>query len=151
MREIEFRRDLRRRFKGWSEVYEPGIGGGTGIPDVQFMVEGILFPVELKIGKVVGEKGLSFDLRPAQRVWHNNFFSAGGVSVVAVCHNYVGMKYNTFLIPGFIAAAWPFYRDKKYAQDTVFRITYEEDFTKAFTAIMKEYDGLELKKEGVRQ
>jgi hypothetical protein len=74
--ELKLKKYIRQHFDGWSEAYEPGRGGGVGVPDLQLLVKFRLLPVELKLD--------GNDLSPKQKLWHANFRKAGGVSALIV-------------------------------------------------------------------
>ena len=74
--ELKLKKYIRENFDGWSEAYEPGRGGGVGVPDLQFLVKFQLLPVELKLD--------GNDLSPKQKLWHEKFRKAGGVSALIV-------------------------------------------------------------------
>lgn len=78
--ETDFKRKFRNSIRGWSEVYEPSRGSGTGYPDVQVLHDGLLIPVEAKVAKL--DQGLiwSRDIRPVQIGWHFGLMKAGGFS-----------------------------------------------------------------------
>ena len=95
MSEGEFKTWVRDAFKRagiWFEAYEPRRGGGVGIPDTQILIEGVLYPLELKVcelgrskfGKVDDEIIWSKDVRPDQIGWHERFKSAGGWSAFII-------------------------------------------------------------------
>ena len=83
MRETtDFRRWVIRKLDGegcWTECYEPRRGGGTGIADIQVAVNGVLVPIELKVGVV--EFGLVYprEVRADQLGWHNRLNDNAGV------------------------------------------------------------------------
>lgn len=72
--ELKLKRYVRQNFNGWSEAYEPGRGGGVGVPDLQLLVKWRILPVELKLD--------GNDLSPKQKLWHKNFREAGGFSAL---------------------------------------------------------------------
>ena len=43
-----------RNLGGWAEGRHPALGSGAGLPDVEFLYNGRLMPVELKIGQIFG-------------------------------------------------------------------------------------------------
>lgn len=98
MRETEYKRQLRKIVGGWSEVYETRSGGGVGYPDLQFLLGGVLIPVEIKVGEVVGDVLRSSEIRGSQIAWHHNFKKAGGVSVILVCWGPV-KQMNAYAVP----------------------------------------------------
>jgi len=85
MNETAYKRKLRALSPYWSESYEPGKGSGVGYPDLQFLVGDRLWPVELKVGKVVGHLIKPTCVRPSQVAWFHGFLSAGGKADLAVC------------------------------------------------------------------
>gem|GEM_PF-3346659 len=76
---------LRTVIGGWSEAYEPGAGSGVGYPDLMFLADGILIPVEVKKGRVIEGRLISDRIRPAQISWHHRFIKSGGLSFIFVC------------------------------------------------------------------
>lgn len=86
-----YKNRLRDLFGGWSCAYEPAPGSNTGYPDLQFLSDGILVPVEVKCGQIkmsrtAGEPFLlPAQIRPSQMRWHNDFLKAGGRAWVVVC------------------------------------------------------------------
>ena len=92
--ETEFKRWFRKNYQGWSESYEPGHGGGIGIPDIQILRGGVLVPIEMKVGNSFSFRDSMLlqprNIRPAQISWHKRFKVAGGLSFF-----YVGVKTGT--------------------------------------------------------
>lgn len=84
MSELDFKRWLRKEWKGWSEAYEPRRGGGVGIPDIQLLVRGKLIPIELKIGEIKDGIVKPREIRADQIGWHKRFMRAGGLSFFLV-------------------------------------------------------------------
>ena len=87
--ELRYKRKIREAYWSagyWSEAYEPGIGSGTGYPDLQLMcpVTKRLLPVELKIGSVLGGVVYPKEVRGPQTVWHREFWRAGGTSICMI-------------------------------------------------------------------
>lgn len=82
--ETEFKVWFRGQWKGWSEAYEPRRGGGTGVPDIQILMDDQLLPVELKLGEVRDGRVFADDFQPAQVSWHARFWQAGGVAIFIV-------------------------------------------------------------------
>jgi len=78
--ETDFKRKFRQSILGWSEAYEPSRGSGTGYPDVQVLLSGVLIPVEAKVAKLDQGVIRSRDIRPAQIGWHYRLMKAGGKS-----------------------------------------------------------------------
>ena len=68
-----FQRALLKNYLGWAESFHPFCWSKTGIPDVMFLYDGALLPVELKIGKIVGEWLFISDVRPSQIRWAKEF------------------------------------------------------------------------------
>lgn len=83
--ETAYKRKLRTVIGGWSCAYETRSGGSFGYPDLQFLVGGVLLPVEVKVGRVVGDRLLSRQIRPSQIKWHHDFWVAGGKALILVC------------------------------------------------------------------
>lgn len=78
--ETDFKRKFRQSVLEWSEAYEPSRGSGTGYPDVQVLLRGVIVPVEVKIALVSQGVLWSRDIRPAQIGWHYRLMKAGGKS-----------------------------------------------------------------------
>tara|TARA_R110000822_G_scaffold287462_1_gene408721 strand:- start:285 stop:725 length:441 start_codon:yes stop_codon:yes gene_type:complete len=70
MTESEMKVWLRKNWDGWMETYEPRIGSGIGIPDVQIVVDKAIIPIELKLARVEREMLYSSPIRPSQIAWH---------------------------------------------------------------------------------
>jgi len=70
MRENEFKKWFRQQWKGLVDSYEPRKGGSVGVADLQVVFQERLIPVELKMGKIVGDKLIVDKIRPAQIQWH---------------------------------------------------------------------------------
>lgn len=83
--ETAYKRKLRVLIGGWSCAYETRSGGSFGYPDLQFLVDGVLLPVEVKVGKVEGDRLVSRQIRPSQIKWHHDFWVAGGKALILVC------------------------------------------------------------------
>ncbi len=98
MSETKAKKILRHAIGGWSESYEPGRGSGVGYPDLQFLADGILIPVEVKIGRESGCRIFSERIRPSQIQWHHEFQEAGGDSFVFVCFG-SGAEFRAWAIP----------------------------------------------------
>lgn len=88
--ETEFKNWFLKRWEGWYEIYEPRKGSGTGMPDVQLLVNDpdteqlYLLPIEFKVGSTSGGLLLPEKVRPSQVSWHFRFNRAGGTSGVMV-------------------------------------------------------------------
>lgn len=79
--EQDVRDEFRKRWTGWFETYQPGRGGGVGVPDTQIMAHPpLLVPIELKRGQISAGRLFADDLRPAQVSWNTRFTLAGGKS-----------------------------------------------------------------------
>lgn len=84
--ETKYKRALRSLYSQyWSEAYEPARGSGLGYPDLQFMIRGIMLPVEVKCGEAEGGVLYPSAVRPSQINWHAKLTEAGGHSWLAVC------------------------------------------------------------------
>lgn len=90
--ETTCKRKLRKLFKKyWSQTNEIRSGSSFGAPDLQFLVNGMLLPVEVKRGVAdfvsIG-CGVIFPevIRPSQISWHHEFLMAGGKSFIVVCY-----------------------------------------------------------------
>jgi hypothetical protein len=70
MTESEMKVWLKNNWDGWIETYEPRIGSGIGIPDVQVVVDRAIIPIELKLAKIEDEMLFSSPIRPSQIAWH---------------------------------------------------------------------------------
>lgn len=91
MTESEFKRWVRKNWKGWLSSYEPRKGGTVGVADLQVVVKKRLVPIELKVGRIINHltrKEPIIELsrvRPVQLEWHrglqregiNTFFMIG--------------------------------------------------------------------------
>lgn len=84
MSETDFKVWFREQFKGWSEAYEPRRGSGTGMPDIQILLDGLLLPIELKLGEIKNGRVFADEFQPAQVSWHYRFNQAGGVAIFIV-------------------------------------------------------------------
>ncbi len=84
--ELALKRWFRRKYDGWSEAYEPRHGSGTGMPDLQILMEGVLLPVELKVGRLTRNKErlFIFGFEPSQISWHIRFWQSGGKAIILV-------------------------------------------------------------------
>lgn len=79
--EADVRSEFRARWVGWLETYQPGLGGGTGVPDIQIMAKPpLLTPIELKRGEILNGRLFPCEIRPVQVSWHTRFHLAGGRS-----------------------------------------------------------------------
>ena len=79
--EQTIRNTFRDRWDGWLESYQPGLGGGAGIPDTQIMAHPpVLIPIELKRGTLINGRLFSDKIRPVQVSWHTRLAAAGGKS-----------------------------------------------------------------------
>jgi hypothetical protein len=83
--ETEYKRKFREICGCWTEVYEPARGSGTGYPDVQMLVDGVLIPVEMKRGDIKNGFVRPHRIRPSQIAWHHAFGAAGGKSHFLIC------------------------------------------------------------------
>lgn len=86
----------------WSEAYEPGVGSGTGYPDIQMLcpISGKLLPVELKVGEVVDGRVIPREVRGPQVVWHRELWLKGGTSVCAIGVEPVKDTWVSYFIEG---------------------------------------------------
>lgn len=79
--ESHVRAEFKARWSGWIETYQPGLGGGTGVPDTQIMAwPPLIVPIELKRGEIIAGRLMVDRVRPAQVSWHTRFGLAGGIS-----------------------------------------------------------------------
>lgn len=138
--ETELKRYARARHLGWSETYEPSLrGGGIGIPDTQFMLAHVLFPIEFKVG-VIQDAHLIAMPRPSQISWHARFSRAGGIALVAVgvrCER----DWMIYILPGGHIGNL---REGVRIKDRSVRcVTPEQNFTKQLTDyINDEWQGI---------
>lgn len=84
MLERQFKLWIRKKWSGWLNSYEPRRGSTIGIPDIQVLAKGVLVPIELKVGVLLGEVLRTKDVRASQINWHNKFSEAGGMSLFMV-------------------------------------------------------------------
>ena len=84
MLERQFKLWIKKNWSGWLNSYEPRRGATIGIPDIQVLVKGVLVPIELKAGVLVGEVLKTKKVRASQINWHHKFSEAGGMSLVMV-------------------------------------------------------------------
>ena len=84
MKENDFKRWVKANWLGWSETYEPRKGSGVGIADMQFLVNGQLLPVELKVGRINYDMLYIDEVRPDQIGWHFRLNKAGGKSIFLI-------------------------------------------------------------------
>ena len=75
-----FQRGLLKNYPGWCQGFHPAFGTNTGIPDVMFLYDRHILPVELKIGKIVGDWLFVSGVRPSQIRWAKEFRKCGGTS-----------------------------------------------------------------------
>lgn len=88
MIERDLRKLVRAKWDGWVDWLEPRGNAGLGRPDADFMHEGFVVPVELKIGQRVGDTNdLRCVVRPEQVSWQVRFFGSGGTSMFLVADN----------------------------------------------------------------
>lgn len=84
MKEIEFKRWIKKHWPGWFSCYEFAPGATPGVADIQILVKGIIVPIELKVGSIENNLLEVERIRPAQIKWHNDLFNAGGYSFFLV-------------------------------------------------------------------
>lgn len=82
--ENDYRNFVLKNCSGWVERIEKGRGTRDGFPDLVFLLNGIMIPVELKRGTIEGGYLLSDNIRPSQIQWHSNFVRHGGKSLLLV-------------------------------------------------------------------
>jgi len=75
--ESQFKSWFRKTWDGWVESYEPRRGSGVGIPDLQIVIDGHILPIELKVGKIVGDVLVVNEVRPDQIGWHRRINDVG--------------------------------------------------------------------------
>ena len=81
------RRTLIQKWQGWIDWLEPSVGFGSGRPDCDILVDGIIFPVELKVGEKDGYIFTIKSLKKSQIVWHTLFNNKGGISCFLIKTN----------------------------------------------------------------
>jgi hypothetical protein len=86
-------------YHGWAEGFHPALGSQTGIPDTMFLKNGVLIPIELKIGEFVKGKLVVNDIRPAQIRWAKKFKLFGGKSGFVCGVPLLNDFWATFLLP----------------------------------------------------
>jgi len=87
----------------WHNRVEFGKGGTPGTPDAELLLDGVIIPVELKVGIYkCGLDVVKADVRAEQILWHNRLWRAGGKSVFMVEVNHPFLK--CVVVPGFMAA-----------------------------------------------
>ena len=84
MNEAKLKKWIRSRWSDWLESYEPRRGGGTGIADLQIIVDERLVPMELKVGVIKKETLFTKEVRGAQTEWHRRLNAAGVRSVFLI-------------------------------------------------------------------
>jgi len=106
MTESEMKVWLKNNWDGWMETYEPRIGSGIGIPDVQVVVDRAIIPIELKLAKI--EDGIlrPSEIRPAQINWHRNIFSHGVPSLFLFGYGTRNVPNRLFVKPGNYIQHW---------------------------------------------
>lgn len=100
--ETLFKRELFKHWSGWAESYEPGLGSGTGYPDVQFLCPSSyrLVPVELKTCKIKDGIVYPSEVRPSQCVWHYEFTKAGGRSALLMGLKITDKRWRAYAVSG---------------------------------------------------
>lgn len=99
--ESEVRKDFKARWVGWLETYQPGLGGGMGVPDTQIMTApNHLVPIELKRGLYDGLHLACDKIRPDQVSWHTRFNVAGGQSWFYIGAMYQGQLHRFLTTAG---------------------------------------------------
>lgn len=110
MVEKDLRRLLRQKWDGWIDWLEPRGNAGVGRPDVDLLHDGILVPIELKIGQCIDLKDRQFraKIRPDQVAWQHRFYAAGGVSLFLIANSPTEMWLGRKLIMSFSGDRWLF-------------------------------------------
>ena len=92
----DLERKFQRQFKlrwlnweggGWAQDTTAGRGSVDGLPDLLLsgkITNGLIFPLELKVGEVVGGSLVISQIRSSQRRWASKFSEAGGRSALCV-------------------------------------------------------------------
>lgn len=84
-KEIDLKRWFRANWKGWFESYEPRRGSGVGLPDTQIAIDGLLCPIELKLGEIDPYDVVwSYEVRPDQIGWHKRAALSGIATVFLI-------------------------------------------------------------------
>lgn len=69
----------------WYSRIEAGRGGTPGNPDVLVLIDGVIVPIELKVGHLHEQRSVVFaDVRPEQVLWHSKLWRAGGRSLFLI-------------------------------------------------------------------
>ena len=108
-KELEFKRWFRGKLAAagvWSEAFEPTRGTSVGTPDCLVLFgkdTGGINPsifVELKVGKIEGDKLFVTEIRASQYSWHKHFQYFGGISCFAVGVKN-GKDWDIYILPKF--------------------------------------------------
>lgn len=119
--ETRYKRKMLGNYPLWSESYEPGLGSGTGYPDVQLLSpRKVLLPIELKVGLIINDRVFPREVRRDQVVWHHNFQRHGGIAVIAIgVETEKGSNiWDSYVVPGNLATEWA----SGYAVSDCFRV-----------------------------
>lgn len=99
--ELEFKRWVRSKYKGWSAAFGPGMGGEVGTPDICLGgLNGTIVWLELKIGKIVDEAIFLSEIRPIQYQWMWRLRKAGGLGGFLVGVKDKRFGWRGYLLPG---------------------------------------------------
>ena len=92
----DLERKFQRQFKlrwlnweggGWAQDTTAGRGSVDGLPDLLLsgkITNGLIFPLELKVGEIVDGSLVISQVRSSQRRWASKFSEAGGRSALCV-------------------------------------------------------------------
>ena len=131
--EADVRCWVRDHWPGWVEFYEAAHGGSPGVPDVQFMLNGLLLPAELKVGTLRDGFVLPKRVRPAQVGWHMRFAAAGGTSLILIGVQIIDYI-CVMIIPGTLANEWrvgyEITKENKMISSSMFRYSISKEFEK---------------------
>lgn len=119
MTESEFKKWVRKNWKGWLSSYEPRKGGTVGVADLQIVVKKRLVPIELKVGHIVDNLTREVpllrlaDVRGAQLEWHRGLIQEEVPAFFLVCNEFDEEPETIMLIPAevvvrFYPSAIPF-------------------------------------------
>jgi penicillin-binding protein-related factor A (putative recombinase) len=94
MLEKDLRLFVKKNWCGFIDWLEPTGNAGVGRPDCDILVDGVIAPIELKIGNSINNNIFSIDkMRSDQISWQHRFYKFGGVSFFMIAEN----KNNIYL------------------------------------------------------
>lgn len=100
--EIELRDWVKHAWGAGVDDVQPGRGSSMGLADLSINVDGVVVPVELKIGHYDPERKLvvSRKIRPAQIRWHHlHNHKHGGTSMFLIGVGFTGL-FSIWVVPG---------------------------------------------------